>query len=123
MTIIFGRMIGRICAFSVLSANSILINHSWCRAFAPEPNEAGHDNLPQGGAPAVSEAHATRSCRALRGVLPDAGRVGASALERHATDKVRMGSGAAARHDIRRLSRARRLLRSGWGRGVRAVRR
>src|SRR3954447_20085889 len=124
MTMVFGRMVGRICALFVLSANPILVDHATHRrAFTPKLNEADHDNLPQDGAAAVSEDHATRSRGALRSLLPCAGRCGASALERHPTHKVRMGSRAAARHAVRRLSRTRRVLRSRWTWCIRAAQR
>src|SRR6266700_8329985 len=122
MTMVFGLMIGRICAFLVLSANPVLADHARIGALCADLNEADHDNFPQGGAPAVSEDHAARSRRALRGVLPYARRCGASALERLAADNVRVGSRAAARHEVRGMPRARRVLRSRWSRRLRSSR-
>src|SRR5215470_9349733 len=123
MTIVFAGMVGRICAFFVLSAKPVLVDHATHKRTLRTLNEADHDNFPSGGTPAVPEDHATRSRRALRGVLPHAGRRGAPALERRATNRVRVGARAAARHEVRGLSRARRMLRSGWTWCIRAVQR
>src|SRR5262249_9142424 len=102
------RMVGRICAFFVLSATAawgkMAPRATALRARRGRARAGGQtdDDRAQDRPCSLPDDHAARSRRTLRGVLADAGRGRAPVVEGHAAVALGMGPGAAARHAVRR---------------------